>query len=327
MPPQFVSVLGAATQGIGSALRRTVADGGQASNVDPFTARTGYHALLSSMYSNSLYDDAKVWQSYKARYKLPRSIRSIFNPTRRTVDFYSGHVYGGTWTRDGKPTPDGALSALPFTQDTIDQRPDLVIAALQSLTWGQWQENRNVYVRDGAKLGSVFVVIVDDMERRKVYPEIVPLDDLVDLTLDATGNVKGYAVEFQIRGRNDRPVTFRREVTSDRITEKEGKETVKDEANPYGFVPAVWVKHRPVGGMFGAPAIDGVISKIDELNALVTAVNNYVHRPHRSRANAVKPMTSASSLKWRRFAGCTRRTPAATLTHSWARCTSMRLER
>jgi hypothetical protein len=38
------------------------------------------------------------------------------------------------------------------------------------------------------------------------------------------------------------------------------------------------VRHRHVGGLFGAPAIDGVIPKIDELNRLATGIHNYVQQ-------------------------------------------------
>src|SRR5207249_9582643 len=33
--------------------------------------------------------------------------------------------------------------------------------------------------------------------------------------------------------------------------------------NPYGFVPAVWIKHMDVGGDHGSPAIAGSFGKID----------------------------------------------------------------
>jgi hypothetical protein len=278
---RWLSVFGETSREIGSALRRTVNDHALAVEQDLFSARTGYHRLLRALYDNTLYEDAAAWQAYKARFRLPRAIRAIYNPTRRAVDWYPGHVYPGPWTRDGRPLPDGTPPALPFSPDVLADRPALVAAALQALSWGNWASERHVYVREGAKLGSVLVVVTDNLERRKVYPEVVPLERVRDLVLDASGNVKGYAIEYQtVDPATRRVVTYRREVNRERILERFGNQTVTEIANPYGFVPAVWVRHRHVGGLFGAPVIDGVIAKIDELNALVTAVHNYIHRWH-----------------------------------------------
>ena len=277
----WLSVFDETARGIGSALRRSVNEQVLAIEQDLFTARSGYHALLQALYDNTIYEDAAVWQAYKARFRLPRSIRAIYNPTRRAVDWYPGHVYPGPWTNDGRPLPDGTLPALPFAPDMLADRPQLVAAALQALAWGNWAATRHVYVREGAKFGSVLAVVTDNLERRKVYPEIVPLRYLRELVLDASGNVKAYALEYQIVDETTRrAVTYRRKVDRERIVEQRGNQIVTEIANPYGFVPAAWVRHRHTGGLFGAPVIDGVISKIDELNALATAIHNYVHRWH-----------------------------------------------
>jgi hypothetical protein len=49
-------------------------------------------------------------------------------------------------------------------------------------------------------------------------------------------------------------------------------------ANPYGFCPAVWLKHIDVGGQHGSPAIAGSFGKIDELNNLASHFHDQVHK-------------------------------------------------
>ena len=269
---------------VGSALRRTVQEAGR-HDVDPFVARSGYHRVLRHYYANSAFEDFALWDAYKARHRLPRGLRGAYNPTRRAVDFAPGHVYPGAWSEDGRPLPDGTPHAIQFPPDVLADRPDLVLAGLQSLDWGNWRSARHVYVREGAMLGSVFVEVVDDLDRLKVYPEVVPLERVVELTLDATGNVKGYALEYRTSEGDSRPYLYRKEVTPESIaTYKDGQRFAYDDSgepvqpNPYGFAPAAWVKHRDVGGLFGAPAIDGVVPKIEELNALATGLHDFVNK-------------------------------------------------
>lgn len=262
---------------IGGGVRRSLADTSRAVEKNPFTSSRAWFALLRSYYENETYQDVALWQSYKARHRLPRSIRAIYSPTRRAVDAYPGLIYPGAWTEDGRPLPDGTPHALQFPPDILEDRPELVVAALQPLTWGNWGAERMTYVREGGILGTVFVEVVDDMQRRKVYPEIVPLERVVAVTLDATGNVKAYSLEYQALDPDDgRSYLYRKDVDQERITVYRDRQTVSEDRNPYGFVPAAWVKHRNTGGIFGAPVIAGVVPKIDELNRLATSVHNYI---------------------------------------------------
>src|SRR5207253_2789232 len=107
--------------------------------------------------------------------------------------------------------------------------------------------------------------------------EIVPLERVAALRLDATGNVKAYTIAYTgIDPATTQPFEYRKQVDHERITEWHGQEIIRDEANPYGFAPAAWVKHRDVGGMLGGSAVDTVIPKIDEANRLATSIHNYV---------------------------------------------------
>src|SRR5580693_264024 len=87
------------------------------------------YMLLWAYYNGSLFDDTvrllnmwavtglstRTWSTYKANYRLPRTIRGIYNPTRKLVDFYVSNVYPGVLSEDGEDLPDGVASAIPFS--------------------------------------------------------------------------------------------------------------------------------------------------------------------------------------------------------------------
>ena len=262
--------------GIGGGLRRTLSDTSPAVVRNPFQISRGYFALLRAYFESTAYDDASVWQAYRARHRLPRSQRLIYNPTRRAVNWYAGRIYPGAWTEDGKPLPDGTPHVLQFPPDVIEQRPALVLAALQELNWGNWQANRIVFEREKGIVGTGFVEIVDDLERRKVYPEIVPIERVADVTVDVTGNVKAYELAYRALDERGNAYDYRKVVDRDSITVYRDRQVIAEDPNPYGFAPGVLVKHQSTAGIFGAPAIAGVIPKIDEINRLATSVHNYI---------------------------------------------------
>jgi len=281
-------------------LRRTLSDTTPAVDRNPFKLSRGYFQLLRDYYENEMFGNAALWQSYKALHRLPRSVRSIYNPTRRAVDWYAGRIYPGAWTEDGKPLPDGTPHVLQFPTDVIEQRPTLLPAALQALNWGNWQANRIVFEREKGILGTGFVEIVDDLERRKVYPEIIPLERAASVTVDATGNVKAYEIAYRALDENDRAYDYRKVVDRDTITIYRDRHVTSEDPNPYGFAPGVWVKHRSVQGVFGAPTIAGVIPKIEEINGVATDVHNYIRKLQRQPVvfwskQAPKPVVKAGA--------------------------------
>jgi hypothetical protein len=262
---------------IGGGLRRTLADTSPAVTKDPFKISRGYHSLLRQYYENEQFSDAQMWQTYRAKHRLPRALRAIYNPTRRAVDWYAGRIYAGAWTEDGKPLPDGTPHALQFPSDVIEGRPQLVLAAIQALNWGNWRTGRIVYVREKGIVGTVLVEIVDDLERLKVYPEIVPIEKMASVRLDVTGNVKEYELQYKALDTDTgRDYDYRKVVTPESFTEYRDRTVTREDPNPYGFVPAALVQHRSSGSVFGAPAIAGVIPKIEEINRVATDVHNYI---------------------------------------------------
>lgn len=237
--------------------------------------------LYWHFYQNTNFESLAAWANYRANYVLYRNIRSIYNPTRRLVNFYVAQVYPGVLSEDATKLPDGVAIAIPFSEDTDDA---LKLAVAQFWQWSNWQSGNKLMVRYGGATGSCLVEVVDNVERGKIttavrWPGLLAdraLDDGPSLVLDDVGNVKFYALEYQATDDAGEVYTYRKEVSQESFIEYRDEKVTSEEPNPYGFVPAVWCKHIDEGwgvdgeGVYGAPAISGSIGKIDELNGIAS---------------------------------------------------------
>jgi hypothetical protein len=270
------------------AIRRTFSDpSGDYQQRDWGDVHAAY-SLLWAYYDNALFDrtaslgNASVWAAYKSTYSLYRNIRMIYNPTRRLVDFYAGQVYAGVLSSSGDDLPDGVPSAVPLAQDTPQRMKDAIGQLWQ---WSNWQARKSVFVRYGSALGSVLVEVTDDTERGKVSLGVCWPGFVSGLTLDAAGNVKSYTLEYPaFDAQRQQVYIFRKEVDSDAFRYFRDQQPFDYQGlgsvvpNPYGFVPAVWVKHADTGSDIGSPAIAGSLGKIDELNNLVSHAHDQIHK-------------------------------------------------
>lgn len=275
-----------------AAARRVFEDPATAYQQQYYQSRAAEYALLWAYYNNSMFDRSvgylNAWQTwrtfmmYRSNYNLYRNIRLIYNPTRRLVDFYAGQIYPGVLSEDGDDLPDGVPLAIPFSEDTD---PALKDAIAQFWQWSNWQAKKSVQVRYGAALGNVLIELYDELDRGKVTSEIIWPGFLSHLQLDPAGNVKAYHIEYLARNENG-SYTYRKEVDINSFRyfkdnqpfdySTTGAGSVVE--NPYGFVPAVWIKHVDVGGDHGSAAISGSMGKIDELNNLASHVHDQIHK-------------------------------------------------
>ena len=259
---------------------RSVFSDPQANSHQSHTDRQTQYDVLWSYYANTAFEDLDKWHQYRSEFALYRHIRSIYNPVQRIVDFYVGHVYPGVLSSDGSRLPAGIQLAIPLAEDTD---PNLKEAIAQFWQWGNWQEGSGLMVTYGAVTGNVLVELLDDVARSKVLPSVTWPGLVSDLEIDITGNVQFYALEYEAENEDGTKFQYRKEVDQDEFRFfKDDKPFDYGQgasyANPYGFVPAVWVKHGNQGGDFGVPAIKGSISKIDELNALASHINDHIHK-------------------------------------------------
>jgi len=248
------------------------------------------YAQYWAYYANSLFDKASSfnWEGYKSANRLYRNIRSLENPARQLVEFYAAKLYPGTITKDGLPSKKGKPSAIPFSEDTD---PALIAAIAQIWQWSNWQLLKSLQIRYCAALGDVLTEVVDDVEKGKVWLDVIWPGFVKDLDLDHVGNVQMYAVEYPVSSetivsayqKNWDYYLYRKEV--DKQTIRYYKDGVlfdygngAEIANPYGFVPAVWIRHQPVGTIHGVPAIAGSEPLFDELNGLLCMIIDQVER-------------------------------------------------
>ncbi|SRR6266705_969562 len=278
-----------------TAARRVFEDPSQAHQEGLYLNQYSMYNLLWAYYNGAMFEkvasifngnlnttwqvSANGWQLYKQNYNLYRNIRLIYNPTRRLVDFYAGQIYPGVLSEDGAMLPDGVQLAVPFSQDTPLALKD---AVAQFWQWSNWQARKSVQVRYGAALGSVLIEVVDDVDNGTVSAEVQWPGFVNEIKLDPAGNVKAYALEYQARDELTSYI-YRKEVDDRQFRYfKDGAPFGYDGnsvvENPYGFVPAVWIKHTDIGGTHGSPCIAGSIGKIDELNNLASHVHDQIHK-------------------------------------------------
>ena len=274
-------------------VRRVFDDPSSQDREQAFNLRLSEYNLLWAYYSGSMFEKIAYplasyqafnrwnvpWGIYKQNYNLYRNIRLIYNPTKRLVDFYAGQVYPGVLSEDGLALPDGIPLAIPFSKDTPPQLKDAIAQLWQ---WSNWQARKAVLVRYGAALGSVLVEVVDDVEHGKVCLDVVWPGLLAGLDVDNAGNVKHYVLEYPAIDDQGQYI-YRKEVDSESIRYfRDGQPFDYGNGaiieNIYGFVPAVWIKHRDTGGIHGSPEISGSIGKIDELNSLASHVHDQIHK-------------------------------------------------
>lgn len=226
--------------------------------------------------------------------------RGINNPTKRVVDWYSHRLYPGPWTPDGLPLPDGTPAAVPFASDVVEE---VRLAAIQALEWSNWDERRSFYPHLGAMYGDVFIKPYLDVEAGKVYLQLIEPEYVTDLVFNTRGDVIAYRLDIPQRRDDEQKTsyTYGEYVDKERIVtylddrEYGYDDSPAEQANPFGFCPGVWVRHSYVGGVHGAPAIDGVVRKIDELNKIVTSAHDYIEKMNKQPIGIAsdKPMGKA----------------------------------
>src|SRR6478736_4045506 len=250
----------------GASIVRTTNEVNTARLARPYAPATAWYDFLESYADNRPYDAANAL--YRQRFGLSKGQRAIYNPAHRVTGWYAGHCY-----------PPGYGSP-PFDPGPP---PELVDAVTTAFTWGNMQQQTSLYVETGAKLGNVLLQAESDAESGRVYPMVMHPRSVVALDLDHRMNVTMYQTESPMYD-EERKQSYRyglrvtrdtfTTLYNDKPTGFDGNEA--EIPNPFGFVPAVWVPHKVTGDTLGAPAIEAVIGKIDELNLIATAAHDFI---------------------------------------------------
>lgn len=264
-----------------------------------------------AVYGNEAYGDLSaahqfggVWTGY------PKSLRPISLIAKVAVDWWANQVYAGVWTRDGLRSSSGKPNLLPYDDETD---PELRVCVQQSYTWAGASDLLDGYVKTGGMLGDTFAEVEvhynedGDARGNKVYPVLVDPAHVVELELNARGDVKSYRLAIP---RYD-PVRRTQYLWGKRVTKQSITTYYDDDPHSYvdgqpasvpnrwGFVAAIFVKHQWAAGLHGAPVMDVVVSTVAEYDATLSTVNDYIHRFARQGALlATKDPKKAQEFLW-----------------------------
>lgn len=235
-----------------------------------------------ALYSGQLFRHLDQINPYRDDPAVYNNTRLIWKHAEAVGDFYAASIYPGSLSTDGTPQPDGVKGAIPVVPQTGSTERDVLLLTAISELWSgwNWQQGKSLRPLYGAVLGDCLTELIDDSDRRFIFPQVVWPGYVTQIELDYVGNVRAYTLEYQVdevdeTGRVD-SYRFRKEVDQesfryfrdDRPWDRYGDGA--EVPNPYGFVPAVWDRHR-----LGAPddprgrsALDGTWQALLELNSI-----------------------------------------------------------
>src|SRR5690606_18200545 len=235
-------------------------------------------------------DDTEIYRNTKLLWKHHEAV----------VDFYAGVIYYGALSTDGAPLPDDVPNAIPFVPQTPtpDRDQALTLAYSELFSAWNWQQQMSLRPMYAAALADCLTELVDDTERRFVYPQIVWPGYVKDIEIDYVGNVRRYVLEYRVTekkadGTTGETYTYRKEVDGEVIRHYREDKLTSTVRNPYGFVAAIWDRHRIAapGAVRGKSATDGTRQALYQLNSLFGHAADFQHK-----AFEVPPML-ASSVK------------------------------
>lgn len=258
-----------------------------------------YYDLLWSFYLNTSYiraaqtDLFSLTKKYLDKQRIYPKTRGIYNPVTRLVDFYVDNIHGGPLDL---AAGDGSLiqTAIPIVPAEQNQSPTAAADIRRAVgrVWkdSNWDLNKADYVRYGVSLGNSAIRVVDDVGRRQVRFDTVYPGEVVDIQLDARGNVVFWSQEYESEERlpdgTIEAFTYGIEITKDEFrTFRNGYSFGYADsgglavwANPYGFVPVVWIKHKNSGTDLGLCAYHHAIPKINDLNEIASHLGEQLRK-------------------------------------------------
>jgi hypothetical protein len=259
-----------------------------------FDARRLRYAIYWAFYENTAYRTINKWTTkLKNDYALYRWIRNIYNPSYRLGEFYKAHLFGGRLDVDAGPT-----GAIPIKTDN-----EAVPLALSEVwKWSNWYSRKDIYTLWGTVLGDVVLEVVDDVDKGRVYLDVLHPGLFENIELDNYGNVRGYTLTYP-----------RDTVTYTEVVYRDGQDVVYETYRnnelyawngidstwsiPYGFVPMVVVKHNDVGADWGWSELHPDTSKIREADDLASMVTDHIRRATRPQW-LMKGMSEPSSTEY-----------------------------
>lgn len=264
-------------------------------NPEPVIEVDNRYQNLWAFYAGTWRTDPAVRRQRRGDPRIYQRTRLVWNLARAVTRLYAQSVYQGDLTTDGRPLPDGSGGALPIDPQTGDQANDDAIRRGCAELWSLWlwRQQMSLGPKYAAVLGDCLIELVDDLGRGVVLPKHVWPGYVVDIGLDLVGNVKRYAVEYDVvveqstaygMATKDERYRFRKEVdgTAFRYYRDDRPAAFPElgirsavEPNPYGFVPAVWLRHEVVPGDRGLGAFEAAVQTEREINGVLSQALDY----------------------------------------------------
>lgn len=244
------------------------------------------YALLRLYYdSNDLYRGLTSYMHYRQAWQ--ESMLPLRNPAFRVVEFYASKLWPGTLP-----------GALPIETAVDDDEP-LVAAIHQVWGWSNWGAQKQVAARQLAMLGDLFLKVVSDPARKRVFFRLIDPDHVVDFDTDERGYLTYIRVDIpQSKRQGDRTLSYthtevwtkelyrrwEHEHHNDTITEELGTPAEELPLSAFGidFVPFVHIQFRDVGRARGMGAYTHALDKIDEANRQASRLHQMLFRTNKA---------------------------------------------
>lgn len=276
----------------------------EGSSFSDFEARKLRYGMNFSMVEGNIYRSIHSWSSgLKRDFGLYASIREIYNPTARIAAFYRDNIWRGAL--DPRAGENGAMPIL------IENGSEALRPAIARLFRdSNMKQLKSVLTFLGAIYGDVFIKIVDDVERQRVYLTKISPSIVKDIEKDSRGNIEAYTLEYKIKGKNGKHQKFIETCRKISPTEVEFSIEVKDESEqtvrfprkwvePYRFVPLVHIVHVSIGEKFGWSEFHDALPKLIELDDNASKVYDQIRKAVDPiwLFNFKRPTASGSVLK------------------------------
>lgn len=252
-------------------------------------ARRLRYEVLWGMYEQTNYRDVHLWATaYRKQYGLYKYVRPIYNPAYRLGQFWQGHIFGGLLDQDA-----GDTGAIPIATENDALRE----AIAQLWKWSRWNVQKDILTVRGTVLGDIAIQVCDDVNRGRVYMDILYPGSLQDVEKDPFGNVKGYTISEEV----DDPQGSARKVIYTEVVNRDGINVVyetflngspyawpgnEDRTGtavnswqvPYGFIPLVVIQHNDVGLDWGWSELHPIRAKAQEADDIASMISDQVRK-------------------------------------------------
>lgn len=256
--------------------------------IGPYATRPDYAMKYDenwALYTGDAFSNLFDRNPYGTDREIYRNTRLLWRHVEAIADFYAGVVYQGSLAAEAPKSGNELGGAIPFIAQAGNDRANatLLKACIELTIMWNWQMQMSQRPLYSSVLGDVLTELVDDIKRGGLYPQIIWPKYVVEIDIDYVCNVKYYALEYPSEAKTASGIerfTLRKEVDKESFryfkvsgTTKQPYDATGDGPvvkNPYGFVPAIWDRHRigAAGDVRGRSAIDGTKRALMEVNSL-----------------------------------------------------------